>query len=98
MAQLSNADIATELTVSVHTVRNHVANLSAKLGAHSTLKALAIAVREGLLPRTSTIRAPPYGGPRQGAAAHVLLRDTDVRDTPSHHAAAPRLQQPARDG
>jgi DNA-binding NarL/FixJ family response regulator len=47
---LSNAAIAERLTVSVHTVRNHVANLSAKLGAHSKLEALAIAVREGLLP------------------------------------------------
>ena len=47
---LSNAAIADRLTVSVHTVRNHVANLSAKLGAHSKLEALSIAVREGLLP------------------------------------------------
>ncbi len=46
---LSNADIADELTISVHTVRNHVANLSAKLGAHSKLEVLAIAVREGLV-------------------------------------------------
>jgi DNA-binding NarL/FixJ family response regulator len=46
---LSNADIAAELTLSVHTVRNHVANLSAKLGAHSKLEALAIAVRDGLV-------------------------------------------------
>jgi DNA-binding NarL/FixJ family response regulator len=46
---LSNADIAGELTLSVHTVRNHVANLSAKLGAHSKLEVLAIAVRDGLL-------------------------------------------------
>jgi DNA-binding NarL/FixJ family response regulator len=46
---LSNADIAGELTISVHTVRNHVANLSAKLGAHSKLEVLAIAVREGLV-------------------------------------------------
>jgi DNA-binding NarL/FixJ family response regulator len=46
---LSNADIAAELTISVHTVRNHVANLSAKLGAHSKLEVLAIAVREGLV-------------------------------------------------
>ena len=45
----SNADIARELTLSVHTIRNHVANLSAKLGAHSKLEALAIAVREGLI-------------------------------------------------
>jgi DNA-binding NarL/FixJ family response regulator len=47
---LSNAAIAGQLTVSVHTVRNHVANLSAKLGAHSKLEALSIAVRDGLLP------------------------------------------------
>ncbi len=47
---LTNAAIAERLVVSVHTVRNHVANLSAKLGASSKLEALAIAVREGLLP------------------------------------------------
>jgi DNA-binding NarL/FixJ family response regulator len=46
---LSNAEIADELTISVHTVRNHVANLSAKLGAHSKLEVLAIAVRDGLV-------------------------------------------------
>ena len=49
---LSNAAIAERLFVSVHTVRNHVANLSTKLGAHSKLEALSIAVREGLLPRS----------------------------------------------
>ena len=47
---LSNAALAGTLSVSVHTVRNHVANLSAKLGAHSKLEALSIAVRDGLLP------------------------------------------------
>lgn len=46
---LSNADIASRLTISVHTVRNHVSNLSAKLGAHSKLEVLSIAVREGLV-------------------------------------------------
>lgn len=46
---LSNADIAARLTLSVHTVRNHVASLSAKLGAHSKLEALAVAVRRGLV-------------------------------------------------
>jgi DNA-binding NarL/FixJ family response regulator len=49
-AGMTNAAIAQQLVVSVHTVRNHVANLSAKLGAHSKLEALSIAVREGLLP------------------------------------------------
>lgn len=47
---LTNSEIAQRMTVSVHTVRNHVANLSGKLGAHSKLEVLAIAVRTGLLP------------------------------------------------
>jgi two-component system response regulator DevR len=46
---LSNAAIARSLFVSVHTVRNHVANLSSKLGAHSKLEALTIALREGII-------------------------------------------------
>ncbi len=46
---LANSDMAARLGVSVHTVRNHVANLSAKLGAHSKLEALSIAIRQGLL-------------------------------------------------
>lgn len=46
---LSNAEIGARMVVSVHTVRNHVANLSAKLGAHSKLEALATAVRRGLV-------------------------------------------------
>ena len=47
---LTNAAIAEQLVVSVHTVRNHVSNLSAKLGARSKLEALSIAMRDGLLP------------------------------------------------
>jgi DNA-binding NarL/FixJ family response regulator len=47
---LTNSQIAARLVVSVHTVRNHVAHLSAKLGAHSKLEALSIAIRKGLLP------------------------------------------------
>ena len=46
---LTNAEMAGELGLSVHTVRNHVANLSGKLGAHSKLEVLAIAVRRGLV-------------------------------------------------
>ena len=46
---LSNAAIAERLVVSVHTVRNHIASLSAKLGAHSKLEVLAIAVRRGIV-------------------------------------------------
>lgn len=44
-----NAAIAKDLGVSVNTVRNHVSNLLVKLGAHSKLEALSIAVRTGLL-------------------------------------------------
>ncbi len=50
---LGNAAIAERLGVSVNTVRNHVANISAKLSVHSKLEALAVAVREGLLPAGS---------------------------------------------
>lgn len=46
---MTNPAIAERLVVSVHTARNHVANLSAKLGAHSKLEALSIAVRENLV-------------------------------------------------
>ncbi len=49
---LSNAAISERLVVSVHTVRNHVANLANKLGAHSRLEVLSIAMRKGLLPQT----------------------------------------------
>lgn len=45
----SNESMAEELSISVNTVRNHVANLMAKLGAHSRLEAVATATREGLL-------------------------------------------------
>lgn len=47
---MTNAQIAAELFVSVNTVRNHVANISSKLNAHSKLEALAIATRRGLIP------------------------------------------------
>jgi DNA-binding CsgD family transcriptional regulator len=35
--------------VSPHTVRTHVQNLLAKMGAHSKLEALTIAARRGLV-------------------------------------------------
>lgn len=52
---MTNAAIADRLTISVNTVRNHVQNILAKLGAHSKLEALSIAVRDGLV-------RPPDGG------------------------------------
>lgn len=44
-----NRQVADELGISVHTVRNHVAHVLEKLGAHSRLEAVAIAARMGLL-------------------------------------------------
>jgi len=46
---LTNAAIAKRLFISVNTVRNHVQSLLAKLGAHSKLEALSVAVRDGLI-------------------------------------------------
>jgi DNA-binding NarL/FixJ family response regulator len=48
---LANKDLADRLHLSLHTVRNHVQNVLAKLGAHSKLEAVVIAAREGLLDR-----------------------------------------------
>jgi DNA-binding NarL/FixJ family response regulator len=46
---LTNAEIARRLVISPLTARNHVSNLQAKLGVHSKLEALAVAMREGLI-------------------------------------------------
>jgi two-component system, NarL family, response regulator LiaR len=45
---LSRPQIAQRLHVSTHTVRTHTQNLLAKLGVHSTLEAVAVALRHGL--------------------------------------------------
>ncbi|HUY85975.1 MAG TPA: response regulator transcription factor [Acidimicrobiales bacterium] len=45
----SNQSISTDLFLSVHTVRNHVQSILAKLQAHSQLEAVAIALREGII-------------------------------------------------
>jgi DNA-binding NarL/FixJ family response regulator len=44
-----NQQIADELSLSLHTVRNHVQNVITKMGAHSKLEAVATAVREGII-------------------------------------------------
>ena len=60
---LDNRSIATELYLSVHTVRNHVQRLLAKLGAHSKLEAAATARREGFMRAiTSTAFRPTAHG------------------------------------
>ncbi len=45
----SNALIASELFISINTVRNHVANILVKLNAKSRTEAAAVAAREGLI-------------------------------------------------
>jgi DNA-binding CsgD family transcriptional regulator len=45
----SNKAIARALSISVHTVKFHVASLSEKLGASGRLEAVAIAIRSGLI-------------------------------------------------
>ena len=48
-AGLNNAAIAERLFVSVNTVRNYFQGVLSKLGAHSKLEAVAIALRLGLV-------------------------------------------------
>ena len=50
----STAQIAGVLVLSPNTVRNHVARLSQKLGAHSRLEAVSIGVRRGLIAPTAS--------------------------------------------
>jgi len=45
----STKAIAEELGLSVHTTRNHIRNLMAKLGVHSRLDAVVMAARRGLI-------------------------------------------------
>jgi DNA-binding NarL/FixJ family response regulator len=46
---LSTERIAAKLFISIHTVRNHVAKILTKLGAHSKLEAVAIATRDKIV-------------------------------------------------
>lgn len=46
---VSTNTVASSLFLSTHTVRNHIRNILAKLGAHSKLEAVAIATREGII-------------------------------------------------
>jgi DNA-binding NarL/FixJ family response regulator len=46
---LTNGAIAARLFISVNTVRNHVQSVLAKLGAHSKLEALSVAIRDGII-------------------------------------------------
>jgi DNA-binding NarL/FixJ family response regulator len=54
----STTEIATQLFVSIHTVRNHIATILSKLHANSRLEAVAVAVQHGLV----EMRADPGKG------------------------------------
>ena len=47
---LGNKEIASELGISRHTVKYHLASLLAKLGVHSRTEAVTIGLRRGLVP------------------------------------------------
>jgi DNA-binding NarL/FixJ family response regulator len=53
---LSNKEIAQRMHVSVETERSHMMNILSKLGAHSRLQALLLAVRYGVV----EIDPPPF--------------------------------------
>jgi DNA-binding NarL/FixJ family response regulator len=46
---LDSREIAEQLSISVRTERNHMANILAKLGVHSQLQALVFAQRYGVV-------------------------------------------------
>ncbi len=59
---LSREEIAARLRLSVNTVRTHAQNVLAKLGVHTSLEAVTIALREGL---GAGARPAPTGSPRR---------------------------------
>ena len=46
---MGNEEISQRLFISIHTLRNHIQSIISKLGAHSKLEAVSIAIREGLI-------------------------------------------------
>jgi DNA-binding NarL/FixJ family response regulator len=46
---LGNAVLAERLGVSINTVRHHVQSILTKLGVHTKLQAVTMAMREGLI-------------------------------------------------
>jgi two-component system response regulator DevR len=68
--------ISAELFVSPHTVRHHIQNILRKLGAHSRLEAVAIAIRDGIMPLAEMgSRAPEAPAVLSHAAAPGAPRE-----------------------
>jgi diguanylate cyclase (GGDEF)-like protein/PAS domain S-box-containing protein len=64
---LSNQEISGRLLISINTLRNHIQNIISKLGAHSKLEAVSVAIREGLITTQAVERWARRGGlPRTG--------------------------------
>ena len=61
-------DIAAELFVSAHTVRNHISSILSKLGAHSKLEAVAVAARDGVISLERTRHEDGIAGARTTVA------------------------------
>jgi PAS domain S-box-containing protein len=61
-AGLSTAEIATQLTISPETVRNHLRSLFSELHVHTRLEAIAVAQRLGLLAPQALGPQPPDPG------------------------------------
>jgi DNA-binding NarL/FixJ family response regulator len=74
---LSLPDIAVTMFISINTARNHTQRVIEKLGAHSKLEAVVIAMREGL---EMTPRRPSTGG----VGADLALPRPDVNSTWRH--------------
>jgi len=47
---LGNKEVASELGISTHTVKYHLASLLSKLGVHTRTEAVTIGLRKGLVP------------------------------------------------
>lgn len=64
---LDRREIAARLTISLNTVRTHVKNILARLGVHSSLEAVSLALRAGVRPM---VDLPELGAavPTSGAA------------------------------
>lgn len=76
---LCRADIAARLCVSPHTVRTHVRNILAKLGARSTLEAVAVLRRAAV--QLNGISAPLI---RQPLSQQPLIRRVSSQGVSNH--------------